>query len=87
MCKEVVVTSGSTQKLRKYQLCGVPEVWFWEDGKINIYCLQQGKYEQRQSSLCLPDLDIHHLEQCLLIDSHLDAMVAFGESLREIESC
>ena len=79
LCVEVVVTSGNVQKLRKYLLRGIPEVWFWEDGKIAIYSLRDGGYLQVESSLCLPDLDIRHLEQCLLMDSHLDAMVAFGD--------
>ena len=76
---EVVVTSGNVAKLRKYQLLEVPEVWFWEDGKISIYCLQDEDYVQSSHSSYLPDLDIGHLEQCLLIDSQLDAMLAFGD--------
>jgi Uma2 family endonuclease len=79
LCIEVVVTSGNVTKLRKYQLLAVPEVWFWEEGKIRIYCLQDGDYMEMQSSLCLLDLDIEHLEQCLLMDSQLDAMLAFGD--------
>ena len=34
LCIEVVVTSGNVTKLRKYQLLAVPEVWFWEEGKM-----------------------------------------------------
>ncbi len=79
LCIEVVVTSGNVAKLRKYQLLAVPEVWFWEDEKISIYCLQNGDYVQMQGSLCLPDLDIDHLEQCLLMDSQLDAMLALAD--------
>jgi Uma2 family endonuclease len=79
LCIEVVVTSGSTKKLRKYQMRNVPEVWFWEDGKISIYCLQNGEYSQLDQSVWLPELDIVHLEQCLLMDSHLAAMLAFQE--------
>jgi len=82
LCIEVVVTSGNVSKLRKYQLLAVPEVWFWEDGKISIYCLQDGDYVEMQSSLGLPDLDIEHLEQCLLMDSQLDAMLAFADRYR-----
>lgn len=79
LCIEVVVTSGNVSKLRKYQLLAVPEVWFWEEGKISIYCLQDGDYVEMQGSLGLPDLDIEHLEQCLLMDSQLDAMLAFAD--------
>jgi hypothetical protein len=32
-----------------------------------------------KTSVWLPDLDIVHLEQCLLMDSQLDAMTAFEE--------
>lgn len=79
LCIEVAVTSGNVAKLRKYQLLEVPEVWFWEEGKISIFCLQDADYVQSSNSLCLADLDIEHLEQCLLMDSQLDAMLAFGD--------
>jgi hypothetical protein len=60
-------------------LRGVPEVWFWEDGKIRIYRLENSEYVEVKTSIWLPDLDIAHLEQCLLMDSQLDAMTAFEE--------
>ncbi|WP_223805704.1 Uma2 family endonuclease [Pseudanabaena sp. UWO310] len=82
LCIEVVVTSGNVAKLRKYQLLEVPEVWFWEDGKISVFCLRSGDYVQSSHSLCLHDLDIEHLEQCLLMDSQLDAMLALAERYR-----
>jgi Uma2 family endonuclease len=79
LCIEVVVTSGSVKKLRKYQLRNISEVWFWQDGKIKIYCLLDGEYAQVESSGWLPDLDLAHLEQCLLMESQLDAVLAFQE--------
>ena len=79
LCIEIVVTSGSTKKLRKYQLLGVPEVWFWQNGKISIYRLENGEYVEVTTSVWLPDLDIVHLEECLLMDSQLDAMTAFEQ--------
>ena len=79
LCIEIVVTSGSTKKLRKYQLLGVPEVWFWQNGKISIYRSENSGYVEVKTSVWLPDLDIEHLEQCLLMDSQLDAMTAFEE--------
>ena len=83
LCIEVVVTSGSTKKLKKYQLRQVPEVWFWEDGKITVYTLegseQGSQYMQSEQSLFLPDLDLRHLENCLVMDSQLAAMQAFQE--------
>jgi len=79
LCIEIVVTSGGTKKLRKYQLVGVPEVWFWQEGKISIYTLQNGEYVKISDSNCLPELDISHLEQCLLMDSQLNSFLAFQE--------
>jgi Uma2 family endonuclease len=79
LCIEIVVTSGSVKKLRKYQLRNIPEVWFWQDGKIRIYRFQDGEYAQVEASGCLTDLDIAHLEQCLLMESQLEAMLAFQE--------
>jgi len=88
LCIEVVVTSGSTQKLKKYQLRQVPEVWFWENGKITIYTLkeleQESEYIQSDQSLFLPDLDLRHLEKCLLMDSQLEAMQAFQEKYEDL---
>jgi Uma2 family endonuclease len=82
LCVEIVVTSGGIKKLKKYQLRSIPEVWFWQDGKIKIYCLQDGEYGEVEASRWLPDLDIEHLEQCLLMESQLEAMIAFGERYR-----
>ncbi len=79
LCIEVVVTSGSIKKLRKYQLRSIPEVWFLQDGKIRIYRLQDDEYMEVLASKWLPDLDIGHLEQCLLMESQLDAVTAFAE--------
>jgi Uma2 family endonuclease len=79
LCIEVVITSGNVKKLRKYQLRGVPEVWFWEEGKISVYRLVNGEYAKRDHSEWLPELDIEHLEECLLIESQLDAILAFQQ--------
>lgn len=77
LCIEIVVTSGGIKKLTKYQLRSIPEVWFWEAGKISIYVLQDGEYLEVEESSFLPGLDRSHLESCLLMDSHLEAMLAF----------
>jgi Uma2 family endonuclease len=77
LCIEVVITSGGINKLRKYELRGVPEVWFWEEGKFSIFYLQDGHFIQLAKSHQLPALDLEHLEACLLMDSQMDAMLAF----------
>ena len=77
LCIEIVVTSGGIKKLKKYQLRSIPEVWFWEAGKISIYVLDNGEYLEVEESRFLPGLDRSHLEPCLLMDSHLEAILAF----------
>jgi len=84
LCIEVVITSGNVKKLRKYQLRGVPEVWFWEDGEISIYRLVNGEYAKRDRSEWLPELDIEHLEQCLLIESQLDSILTFQQKYQKV---
>ena len=54
-------------------------MWFWVDGKISIYHLIDGEYVERDRSEWLPELDIEHLEQCLLIESQLDSILEFQQ--------
>ncbi len=65
---EVIFTSGSTQKLSRYYVLQVPEVWFWEDGLFSLYHLRPNGYERiYQSELPhLKDLDLELLTQCVL---------------------
>ncbi|MEH1787837.1 MAG: Uma2 family endonuclease [Nostoc sp.] len=41
---EITVTSGGINKLEIYRRLRVPEVWFWEDGLLSVYCLQGDSY-------------------------------------------
>lgn len=78
---EVVMTSGSPIKLRKYLQRGVLEVWFWEDGILEIYCLQEQGYEKRARSELLPELDLILLARCILISSPLEAIKEFRQGI------
>ena len=66
---EVVYTSGGLSKLPKYQVLGVPEVWFWEDGSLRLYHLREDGYEEVVQSelLGLEMLDIELLKRCILM--------------------
>jgi Uma2 family endonuclease len=66
---EVIFTSGSIAKLELYQALGVTEVWFWEDGTLNLYHLTSGEYVQIDHSQLegLQDLDIDLLKRCILL--------------------
>lgn len=91
LCIEVVITSGSPSKLRKYQLRGVPEVWFWEDGAIAIYSLQSSlqsnlqnrEYIKVNQSQVLPSLDLALLCRCLLMSSPLASLREFRNGINQ----
>ncbi len=83
LCIEVVVTSGSPIKLQKYRLMGVAEVWFWEDGTLELYALREQGYEQITNSEFLPELDLTLLKRCILFASPLDALEEFGRGMAD----
>ena len=86
LCIEVVVTSGSPIKLQKYRLMGVPEVWFWEDGTLELYHLREQGYERITNSEFLPELDLSLLKRCILFASPLDALEEFSRGMADRET-
>ena len=78
---EVIVTSGGIDTLEIYRRLGVPEVWFWEDGVISVYCLRLQGYELVSNSEQLPDLDMRSLEFHSRMADQYDAVNAFIETL------
>jgi Uma2 family endonuclease len=82
---EVILTSGNIEKLKKYCLLGVPEVWLWEDGVLDIYQLdsQDRQYQKSPTSKFLPNLDIATLQRCILCTSPLEALKTFRKSFRQ----
>ena len=80
---EVVWTSGGIDKLEIYRRLGIGEVWFWRDGRIGVWLLAGGRYEESQRSLLFPDLDLELL--CSLIErpTALQAVKAMREHLRK----
>jgi Uma2 family endonuclease len=83
---EVVVTSGGTQKLQRYQALQIPEVWFWQDGLFSLYRLRQDHYEKVTHSEIpeLASLDINLLTRCVLMaqTSRLEAANEFRNALK-----
>ncbi len=86
LCIEVVITSGSPIKLQKYRLMGVPEVWFWEDGTLELYHLREEGYDRIASSELLPELDLSLLKRCILFASPLDALEEFSRGMGDREN-
>ncbi|MFS8117508.1 MAG: Uma2 family endonuclease, partial [Microcoleus sp.] len=71
---EVIVTSGSINKLELYRRLNVREVWFWRNDKFSIYHLREEipvefvsncGYELITKSELLPELDIDLLTECV----------------------
>lgn len=80
---EVTVTSGGINKLAIYSRLQIPEVWFWENGTIAIYCLRDGgMYEKIDHSELLPDLDIELLAAHSRMADQYDAIQSFIKILR-----
>jgi Uma2 family endonuclease len=74
---EVILTSGNLRKLEKYRRFQIPEVWLWEDDRLQVYYLgTEGDREIDRSQL-LPSLDLDLLVRCVQMPSHLEAMKIF----------
>jgi len=87
---EVIITSGSIDKLETYRRLGVAEVWLWEINHLKLYHLREETpsvflsnhgYEQINSSELLPELDISLLEQCALISDQIQAIDEFEQGI------
>lgn len=88
---EVVITSGSIDKLETYRRLGVTEVWLWKVNQLKLYRLREETpsklletygYEQMAASELLPGLNIPLLEQCALISDQIQAIDEFEEGIR-----
>ncbi len=66
---EVNFTSGDISKLECYQALEVDEVWFWEDGTLEVYSLQRDGYQKVSHSHIpvLTPIDFSVLAECILI--------------------
>ena len=78
-------TSGGISKLERYQALGVSEVWFWEDGLLKFYRLQDGSYQpiERSQLPGLNQLNLDLLRRCILMPE-TDAGEAIRAFRREI---
>jgi Uma2 family endonuclease len=74
---EVILTSGSLEKLEKYRRFKIPEVWLWENNQLDVYALISSEYHLVNRSQLLPDLDLDLLVRCVQMPSRLEAMNAF----------
>ena len=76
---EIALTSGGIRKLELYQRFGVPEVWFWRRGGLEVHALlaEGAGYERVSASRLLPGLDLVLLERCARILNWREARLTF----------
>jgi Uma2 family endonuclease len=88
---EVIVTSGGSDRLERFQRLGVREVWFWQNNRFMLYHLRQANstqfaqtfgYEAIAQSKLLPDLNLEQLSECVQNPNPLAAAKAFRQSIR-----
>jgi Uma2 family endonuclease len=79
---EVVWTHGGIDKLEIYRRFGVGEVWFWIDGRIEIYVPCGDRYEPRAASKVVPGIDVSVLASYLDEPLLSTAMRVYRERLR-----
>ncbi len=81
LCIEVNFTSGNESKLDCYQMLGVDEVWFWEDGVLAVYHLQSEGYRRvnRSQIPVLTNIDLAIMAECILVGetSRIEAVERF----------
>jgi len=80
---EIIITSGSKEKLEGYKTLNVPEVWFWKNGKLSLYCLREGNYQEITRSELMPDLDLDLLVRCANMPDQYDAVTEFRNAIAQ----
>ncbi|MHC5855594.1 Uma2 family endonuclease [Nostoc sp.] len=81
---EITVTSGGINKLEIYRRLRVPEVWFWEDGLLSVYCLQSDSYIKVSKSTLLPNLDLDLLAQYARMSDQYDAVTEYSQIITKV---
>ncbi|NJK75529.1 MAG: Uma2 family endonuclease [Richelia sp. CSU_2_1] len=84
---EVVFSSGGINKLEVYKRLKIKEVWFWEDGVLEVYHLRgEGNtlhYEKISSSEEVQGIDLNLLLRCIDMVNHVDAIKTFQQALQQ----
>ena len=80
---EVIWTSGGIDKLEVYRGLGIPEVWFWQNGTLRFFLLQDQAYLPSARSHLLPDLDPALIARCMGEASQTQAVRALRAALQQ----
>jgi hypothetical protein len=85
---EVVFSTGgiNINKLEVYRRLKIKEIWFWEDGVLEVYHLRGTNnalsYEKVATSEAVSGIDLPLLLRCINMANHVDAIKTFQRSLR-----
>jgi Uma2 family endonuclease len=79
---EVIWTSGGIDKLEVYRGLGVAEVWFWRESVIEVWELAGERYERRERSALLPDLDLGELARHIDPEDQTESVTRYRQALR-----
>lgn len=78
---EVIITSGTINRIELYKPKKVPEVWFWKADQLRVFYLEADEYREVQRSTFFPDLDfalllryLGHPDQCDAVDEFVQAI-------------
>ena len=82
MAIEVIYTSGGVDTLEIYRRLGVKEVWFWQNKKLIIYCLENDSYQVQTNSQLLPNLDLNLMAQYVTINDPLEAITQWRKQIK-----
>lgn len=77
---EVIATSGGIDSLAIYQRLQIPEVWFWQNNSLVIYCLVNDQYQQQFQSQLLPNLNVSRLISCVQESDFNTAIAQFCQT-------
>jgi Uma2 family endonuclease len=84
---EIVFSSGGINKLEAYKRLKIPEVWFWEDGVLEVYHLREDgntlNYEKISNSEKVKGIDLDLLLRCINMANHVEAIKTFQQSLQK----
>jgi Uma2 family endonuclease len=79
---EVVHTSGGIDKLAVYQGLEVPEVWFFDRGRLEFHRLERSGYVPATHSMFLSDLDPALIVRCMDAGTQTEAVRQLRAALR-----
>jgi Uma2 family endonuclease len=80
---EVIWTYGGIDKLDVYCKLGVPEVWYWHDGRIAVYRLRGERYAALARSVVLRGIDLEQLANFLDRPTTSRAIRDYRNALRQ----